>query len=88
MYYKSLICLLPVVHAQTDSSFLGPMQGDTHDRIAETVEASACVLLFISRDTKIRPNCRQEAEYAHQLKKKGKLQVIFIMMDPTYTTVR
>jgi hypothetical protein len=63
------------------------MEGDTDERMATALELSDFVIIFISRDYKNRPNCRQEAQYAHQLKKKGKVQIIYVMMDPSYTTV-
>jgi len=69
------------------SVILGPMEGDTDERMATALEFSDFVIIFISRDYKNRPNCRQEAQYAHQLKKKGKVQIIYVMMDPSYTTV-
>ena len=37
-------------------------------------------------DYKISPNCRQEGSYARQQEKKGKLKIIYVMMQEQYTT--
>ena len=64
-----------------------PMAGCTDDRMAEALEAAQVVVVCVSRMYKERPNCRMEAKYANQLFKKGRLQILYVMMQPTYTTV-
>lgn len=63
------------------------MAGCTDDRMAEALEAAQVVVVCVSRMYKERPNCRMEAKYANQLFKKGKLQILYVMMQRTYTTV-
>ena len=63
------------------------MGGDTDERMADALDASEIVIMFVSRDYKQRPNCRLEGGYASQLRKKGKVLIVYVMMDPSYTTV-
>eukprot|EP00051_Salpingoeca_urceolata_P005621 m.75029 g.75029 ORF g.75029 m.75029 type:complete len:601 (-) comp14465_c0_seq1:306-2108(-) len=42
------------------------MQGSTVDGMADAVENAACVLVCMSESYKASPNCRLEANYAHQ----------------------
>ena len=63
------------------------MSGDTDDRMAQAVEASSFVIIAVSKPYKESPNCRIEAKYANQLMKKGKVKIIFVMMQKEYTTV-
>eukprot|EP01034_Spumella_vulgaris_P037508 gene37508-46274_t len=69
------------------SSIVGEMSGATDERMAEALEASSFVIICVSQEYKERPNCRLEAKYANQLVKKGKLRLIFLMMQNNYTTV-
>jgi len=63
------------------------MSGGTDERMAEAVEASSVIVVCVSRPYKERPNCRMEAKYANQLLKKGRLRILFVMMQMDYTTV-
>jgi hypothetical protein len=63
------------------------MAGSTDERMAEAIEAAQVVVMCVSRIYKERPNCRMEAKYANQLYKKGKLQILYVMMQADYTTV-
>jgi hypothetical protein len=63
------------------------MSGSTDERMAEALEAAQVVIMCVSRIYKERPNCRMEAKYANQLYKRGKLQILYVMMQPDYTTV-
>eukprot|EP01041_Mallomonas_annulata_P016772 gene16772-34858_t len=69
------------------SLLMEAMSGATEDCIAQAIELSSTVILCVSREYKESANCRLEAEYAQQLAKKGKLNLIFAMMDSEYTTV-
>eukprot|EP01042_Synura_sphagnicola_P001817 gene1817-2132_t len=72
---------------ETGSSLVAPMSGGTDERMAEAVEASSAIVVCVSRPYKERPNCRMEAKYANQLLKKGRLRILFVMMQMDYTTV-
>nr|XP_054751810.1 uncharacterized protein LOC129257501 isoform X1 [Lytechinus pictus] len=56
------------------------MHGSTLQAMAEAVEKSYIVLMCISERYKESPNCRTEAEYAYQLKKR----IIPVMMEEYY----
>ena len=72
---------------QVGSSLVPPMAGSTDERMAEALEAAQIVIMCVSRIYKERPNCRMEAKYANHLYKKGKLQILYVMMQQDYTTV-
>ena len=44
------------------------------------------VIIFVSREYKNSFNCKAEANYARGLVKKGRLKMIFVMMQADYTT--
>lgn len=69
------------------SSLVPPMEGSTDDRMAEAMEAASVVIICLSKIYKERPNCRMEAKYANQLFKKGRVKVVYVMMQTEYTTV-
>ena len=69
------------------SALVGPMAGSTDEVMAAAVEASSHVVVCVSKDYKLSPNCRQEGSYARQQEKKGKLKIIYVMMQQQYTTV-
>jgi hypothetical protein len=71
----------------TGSALVGPMAGSTDEVMAAAVEASSHVVVCVSKDYKLSPNCRQEGSYARQQEKKGKLKIIYVMMQEQYTTV-
>jgi len=71
----------------TGSALVGPMAGSTDEVMAAAVEASSHVVVCVSKDYKVSPNCRQEGSYARQQEKKGKLKIIYVMMQQQYTTV-
>ncbi|KAK6183584.1 hypothetical protein SNE40_011037 [Patella caerulea] len=56
------------------------MEGSTLQAMAEAVEQADIVLICMSRKYKDSPNCRAEAEYAHQLRKR----VIPLIMEKGY----
>ncbi|KAK6183585.1 hypothetical protein SNE40_011038 [Patella caerulea] len=56
------------------------MEGSTLQAMAEAIEHADVVLICMSRKYKDSPNCRAEAEYAHQLRKK----VIPLIMEKGY----
>jgi hypothetical protein len=71
----------------TGSSFVGKMAGSTDAIMAAAVEASSHVVVCVSREYKNSANCQQEATYARQFEKKGKLKIIYVMMQSDFTTV-
>ncbi|ESO96616.1 hypothetical protein LOTGIDRAFT_69048, partial [Lottia gigantea] len=56
------------------------MEGSTLQAMADAIENAEIVLICMSRKYKDSPNCRAEAEYAHQLRKK----VIPLIMERGY----
>jgi hypothetical protein len=72
---------------ETGSSLVGPMSDSTDETMALAVEASSVVVICVSQKYKVSPNCRQEAAYARQLEKKGRMKLVYIMMQEEYTTV-
>jgi hypothetical protein len=72
---------------QEGSALLPPMSGSTDERMAEAIELSSHIVICVSRAYKERPNCRMEAKYANQMAKKGKVKLLFVMMESDYTTV-
>jgi hypothetical protein len=71
----------------TGSSYVGKMAGSTDAIMAAAVEASSHVVVCVSREYKNSANCQQEATYARQFEKKGKLKIIYVMMQSDFTTV-
>jgi len=72
---------------ETGSSVLGGMSGNTDDVMAEAIETSAAIIVCVSQPYKESANCRMEGKYATTRAKKGKVQLVFVMMDREYTTV-
>lgn len=68
------------------SKVLQQMSGSTDDRMAEAIERSEAVIIFVSRSYKVSANCRAEAGYAHDLFKQGKLRLMFVMLEEDYHT--
>jgi hypothetical protein len=69
------------------SALVPPMSGSTDDRMAEAIECSHTVIVCVSKEYKVSGNCRSEANYANQLRKKGKVNILYVMMQEGYTTV-
>jgi hypothetical protein len=69
------------------SKILPPMAGATDERMAEAVELSHTIIICVSNQYKSSANCRQEGKYANTLFKRGKLNIVYVMMDQKYTTV-
>lgn len=72
---------------ETGSSVLGGMSGNTDEVMAEAIETSAAIIVCVSSPYKESANCRMEGKYASARSKKGKVQLVFVMMDSEYTTV-
>jgi len=53
---------------------------------AEAVESSYAVIVCVSPEYKQSGNCRMEAKYANDRFKKGKLKLIYVMMNEKYHT--
>ena len=69
------------------STVCGKMSGATDSKMAEAVEKSHTVLVFVSKEYNASVNCQKEAKYAHQRKDKGKVKIHYVMMQREYTTV-
>jgi len=69
---------------ETGSSLLSKMQGATDDIMAQAIELSHTVVMCVSPHYKASANCRQEGKYANAMYKKGKLNIIYVMMDGDY----
>lgn len=63
------------------------MSGSTDEIMALAVEASSTVLILVSEEYKNSANCRMEASYANQLRKRGTLNIVYVMTQNHYTTV-
>lgn len=57
------------------------MEGSILETMARAVEKSSVLLLAVSRKYQNSPNCRSEAEYAYQRRKR----MIPLMMEPSYS---
>jgi hypothetical protein len=68
----------------TGSSLVTQMQGATDDIMAQAIELSHTVVICLSPHYKASANCRQEGKYINVLYKKGKLNVIYVMMNDDY----
>eukprot|EP01041_Mallomonas_annulata_P013335 gene13335-28255_t len=69
------------------SALVPAMAGATDDVMADAVEHSYAVVIFVSLAYKQSANCRMEAKYSNEMYKRGKLkQIIYVMMDPNYHT--
>eukprot|EP01036_Dinobryon_divergens_P036858 gene36858-48073_t len=75
---------LDVWRDDTGSSLLTKMQGATDDIMAQAIELSHTVVICVSPYYKASANCRQEGKYINVLYKKGKLNIIYVMMDDDY----
>ena len=56
------------------------MEGNSLDKMAEAVEESSVILIFLSSKYKESQACRTEAEYANRLRK----EIIYIMAEDNY----
>ena len=62
------------------------MSGSTDDCMAAAIEHSHTIVVCVSRAYKASANCRMEAKYANDMHKRGKVKLVFVMMDQAYTT--
>ncbi len=62
------------------------MSGSTDDCMAAAVEHSHAIIVCVSRAYKASANCRMEAKYANDMHKRGKVKLVFAMMEQDYTT--
>ena len=69
------------------SSVCSKMSGASDAKMAEAVEKSHAVLVFVSKEYNASVNCQKEAKYAHQRRDKGKVQIHYVMLQRDYTTV-
>jgi len=56
------------------------MEGSILEKMAEAVEESSVILIFLSSKYKVSQACRTEAEYAYKLKK----EIVYIMTEENY----
>ena len=69
------------------STVCGKMSGASDAKMAEAVEKSHTVLVFVSKEYNASMNCQKEAKYAHLRRDRGKVKVHYVMMQREYTTV-
>ena len=69
------------------STLVGKMGGKSNKKMAEAIEKSHTVLVFVSREYNASVNCQKEAEYAHQRRDQDKVNIHYVMMQKDYTTV-
>ena len=62
------------------------MSGSTDDCMAAAIERSHTIIVCVSRAYKASANCRMEAKYANDMHKRGKVNLVFAMMEQDYTT--
>ncbi len=62
------------------------MSGSTDDCMADAIEHSHTIIICVSPAYKASANCRMEAKYANDMHKRGKVKLVFIMMEQDYTT--
>ena len=71
---------------EVGSTVCGKMSGASDAKMAEAVEKSHTVLVFVSKEYNASVNCQKEAKYAHQRRDKGKVKIHYVMMQRDYTT--
>ena len=71
---------LDVWRDEEGSSLVPPMSGDVNARMAEAIESSHAVIVCVSPSYKESANCRIEANYSQQKKKR----LLFVMMTDGY----
>jgi hypothetical protein len=77
-----------VVWRDEEGSVYAPsIQGNTAEAMAKAIETSFCVIICVSREYCLSANCRQEASYAWEFKRRGEIEIIYVMMDENYTTL-
>lgn len=69
------------------SSLLPPMSGDIVEAMAEAIQYSYMVIIFVSPQYKQSANCRAEAKYARSRSQTHGLRLAYVMVDEQYTTV-
>ena len=69
------------------STICGKMGGESNKKMAEAVEKSHTVLVFVSKEYNESVNCQKEAKYAHQRRDQGRVNIHYVMMQKDYTTV-
>ncbi len=62
------------------------MSGSTDDCMADAIERSHTIIICVSPAYKASANCRMEAKYANDMHKRGKVKLVFVMMEQGYTT--
>ena len=62
------------------------MGGSTDDCMAAAIERSHTIIICVSPAYKASANCRMEAKYANDMHKRGRVKLVFVMMEQDYTT--
>jgi hypothetical protein len=68
------------------SNIFPSMQGDIEDAMAEAIQKSFAMVVFVSQQYKESVNCRAEAKYARAREANGFLKLIYVMVDENYHT--
>jgi len=70
---------------ETGSDILGPLEGDNIDHMmASSINNAKLMIMFVSKAYENSANCMQEAMYAKKKRKAGKVDILFVMVDPDY----
>ena len=77
---------LDVWRDEVGSSVLPPMIGHVNSSMAEAVDFSDFVVVFVSRVYQSTVSCQLEARYANTKAKEGKCKLVFVMMEQDFTT--
>ena len=68
------------------SSIVDPLAGDIVDKMAEAIQHSYAVVIFVSKAYKESANCQAEAKYARSRVPTQGLKLFFVMLDEQYHT--
>jgi WD40 repeat protein len=71
---------------EVGSSLVSKMHGSTDEIMAEAVENSAHVIVFCSQEYKDSFNCKRECQYARKYEAKGRVKLIYVMLQEGYET--
>jgi hypothetical protein len=68
------------------SSILPSMSGDVTDMMAEAIQLSHMMIIFVSPEYKESTNCRSEANYARSRSLSHNLKLVYVMVNEGYHT--
>lgn len=69
------------------SAYVGPAAGSSMIHIMQAaIKKCSYFVCFVSKEYKQFAKCRLECEYAHKRSVRGKLKMVYVMVDENYTT--